>query len=305
MIKTTETSIKDGFILVNKEAGVSSFDLIRDLRKKIGKAKYGHTGTLDMQTSGLVVIAVGIATKFIPILSENKTKEYIARAKLGIKTETGDVFGKTIKKEVPNKKLQTELEYQELDQLLKTFLGTSEQLPPIYSNKKVAGKRLYEYALADEHVEIKSQTIEITEIELLEINNEEEFTFRVVVSKGTYIRSLIEDIAEKMGTIGTMSNLIRSKTDGFTLEEAKSIHSITTSDIHSLGKYLKKHYQTIEVYDKIKILVNNGAILTAQADVKYPVLYQDQVSRKLLAIYDKVADNKIKPIIFLKELDEN
>lgn len=189
----------NGLEIVDKPIKKTSFDIVREIRKKYNIKQVGHIGTLDPMATGVLVILVGGATKLSDYLMEHD-KEYIATVYLGKKKDTGDSEGDTIeRKDVPK-----DISVEKIKEVLQSFLGKSKQIPPMYSAIKVDGKKLYNLARQGIEVKRKERDIEITEIELLEAldkNNINEITFRVVCSKGTYIRVLCEDIAEKLGTV--------------------------------------------------------------------------------------------------------
>ena len=197
----------DGILLVNKEKGWTSNDVVQKI-KKIVKIKVGHTGTLDPLATGVLPLLIGKGTSLSKYLI-NHDKIYIATIKLGKKTETGDSEGKVIEeKEIPTKVLTKEY----VENVLSQFVGKQSQIPPMYSAIKVNGKKLYEYARSGKKIEVKAREIEIYAIDLIEVSNKNnEITFRVHCSKGTYIRSLCEDIAEKLNTVGFMKELTRIK----------------------------------------------------------------------------------------------
>ena len=197
----------DGILLVNKEKGWTSNDVVQKI-KKIVKNKVGHTGTLDPLATGVLPLLIGKGTSLSKYLI-NHDKIYIATIKLGKKTETGDSEGKIIEeKENPTKVLTKEY----VENVLSQFVGKQSQIPPMYSAIKVNGKKLYEYARSGKKIEVKAREIEIYAIDLIEVSNKNnEITFRVHCSKGTYIRSLCEDIAEKLNTVGFMKELTRIK----------------------------------------------------------------------------------------------
>jgi tRNA pseudouridine55 synthase len=283
----------NGFYLVDKEKNMTSYDVVHQMKKKLNMKKIGHTGTLDPDTEGLLVIAVGRATKFIPIVSDDKVKRYRATVKLGIDTDTQDISGVVLEEaSVP---VITE---EKLNDCLAKFLGVQSQFPPIYSAKKVDGMRLYEYARNDLEVEIKAQTIEVFDIKLVEQINNEEFVFECSVSKGTYVRSLIVDIAKELGTLGTMSDLVRFETDGFSLSDAKKLDDLDVDDILDLETYILNKYQTMKVYGKIAVMIKNGAQLRVRDNFVYPIAYIDEETNKVIGIYDVVGDTT-KPIFMM------
>lgn len=210
----------DGIILVNKEKDFTSHDVV-SIVKKITESKVGHTGTLDPNATGVLPLLIGNATKISKYLI-NHDKEYEAVIQLGKKTTTADIEGEVIEeKEVPEKI------YIECENMLKSFIGKQKQTPPAYSAIKVNGKKLYSYAREGIKIEIEPRNIEIYNIELMNINKEEkQISFRVSCSKGTYIRSLCEDIADKLGTVGYMKDLKRTKVGDFEIKEAITIDEL-------------------------------------------------------------------------------
>lgn len=186
----------NGVLIINKPKGYTSHDIVNVVRKKLNTKKVGHTGTLDPDATGVLPILIGTATKISKYLIEHK-KTYIATVKLGYKTDTGDASGKVIKEDKHFQKIDK----KDIENALNTFLGKREQVPPMYSAIKVNGKKLYEYAREGKKIEVKPREIEIYDICLEEYNNNDEISFKVNCSKGTYIRTLCESIAEKLGTI--------------------------------------------------------------------------------------------------------
>lgn len=186
----------NGVLIINKPKGYTSHDIVNVVRKKLNIKKVGHTGTLDPDATGVLPILIGTATKISKYLIEHK-KTYIAAVKLGYKTDTADASGKVIKEDKHFQKIDK----KNIENALNTFLGKREQVPPMYSAIKVNGKKLYEYAREGKKVEVKPREIEIYDICLEEYNNNDEISFKVNCSKGTYIRTLCESFAEKLGTI--------------------------------------------------------------------------------------------------------
>lgn len=215
----------NGVLIIDKPIGVTSFDIIRDIRKEYGTKKVGHTGTLDPMATGVLPILIGDATKLSDYLMDHD-KEYIAVLKLGEKRDTGDSEGNIIEtSKIPN------LTTQEIENTLKGFIGKISQIPPMYSAIKVNGKKLYELAREGKEIERKPRSVEIYSIELLEVEKNTEniidkIKFKVNCSKGTYIRTLCEDIAEKLGTVGYMKELRRTRVGKFTLEDINKCVSL-------------------------------------------------------------------------------
>lgn len=183
----------NGVIIVNKPKNFTSQDVVSKVKKVLNEKKAGHTGTLDPMATGVLPILVGNATKLSKYLIEHN-KTYVAKIKLGQKTDTGDVEGTVIEE-----KPVTDISLDKVEKVLNSFIGKQKQIPPIYSAIKINGKKLYEYARNGENVEIPEREIEIYSIKLLQLN--EEIEFEVSCSKGTYIRTLCEDIAKALGTV--------------------------------------------------------------------------------------------------------
>ena len=216
---------------VYKESNMTSRDVCNIIGKHFKTKKVGHTGTLDPLARGLLIVCTDKDTKLVDILTAKK-KEYIATIKLGIKTDTLDITGNIIERSNYN------FTKEELLMVLNSFLGKSKQQVPIYSAIKIKGKKLYEYARNNIEVELPVRDIEIYNIELLEYKDDL-ITFKVEVSKGTYIRSLIADICSKLGTVGVMQSLLRTKQGDFKVEDANKIEDILND------KYTVISYDTV------------------------------------------------------------
>lgn len=210
----------NGILLINKPKEYTSHDVVA-IVKKISKEKVGHTGTLDPNATGVLPLLIGKATQISKYLI-NHDKTYIATVKLGIKTDTADSEGKVIEeKEILN------LNKESVQKIFNDMTGKQKQIPPMYSAIKVKGKKLYEYARNGEKIKITPRNIEIYDMKLLEINNEElEITFEISCSKGTYIRTVSEDIAERLNTVGYMKELQRIKVGEFNINQAINIKDI-------------------------------------------------------------------------------
>ena len=217
----------DGILIVNKTKGCTSHDIVYQV-KKIVNEKVGHTGTLDPMATGVLPLLIGKGTLCSKYLI-NHDKVYKVQLTLGVKTDTADSEGSIIEeKKVPQEAFQK----KRIEEVLETFLGKQEQIPPMYSAIKVKGKKLYEYARKGQAVEVQPRLIEIYKIKLLKINRKEkQIEFQVACSKGTYIRSLCEDIAEKIGTVGYMSKLNRVQVGNFSIEQAISIEQLEEGEI--------------------------------------------------------------------------
>lgn len=211
----------NGIIIVNKEQNFTSHDVVAVMRKILGTKKVGHTGTLDPQATGVLPICVGKGTKVSDMLTCSD-KEYIARVRLGITTDTEDIWGEVL--------TETDCSHITEDMVkdaAKKFVGEISQTPPMYSAVKVGGKKLYEYARSGIEIERKSRTVTIHGIEITDFKNGE-FSMRVFCSKGTYIRTLCADIGNSLGVGATMTALVRTKSAMFNLDSAKTLDEIRT-----------------------------------------------------------------------------
>ncbi len=237
----------NGIIIINKPKGYTSHDIVYKI-KKLSNEKVGHTGTLDPMAQGVLPILIGKATQCSKYLI-NHDKTYKVELELGKQTDTADIEGKIIKEEAVTKEI---LEEKNVEKTLKSMLGKQNQIPPIYSAIKVNGKKLYEYARKGQvPEEIKAREIEIYEIDLNRIDEDKNIIeFTVKCSKGTYIRSLCEDIAKKLGTIGYMKNLIRITAGEFTIENSIEIEELESSE--NPQKILEKNLISIEEFFKEK-----------------------------------------------------
>lgn len=251
----------NGILLINKPKEYTSHDVVA-IVKKISKEKVGHTGTLDPNATGVLPLLIGKATQISKYLI-NHDKTYIATVKLGIKTDTADSEGKVIEeKEILN------LNKESVQKIFNDMTGKQKQIPPMYSAIKVKGKKLYEYARNGEKIKITPRNIEIYDMKLLEINNEElEITFEISCSKGTYIRTVSEDIAERLNTVGYMKELQRIKVGEFNINQAINIKDIKNNIslleemIISIENFLVTNGK-IELSDKELHLFLNGVKLT-------------------------------------------
>ena len=279
----------NGFILVNKEKNLTSRDVVNKVSKIIGIKKIGHTGTLDPIATGVLVLCVGKYTKLVDLVTSYE-KEYYASAILGIETDTLDITGEILKDE------EIIVSLPHLTDILNSFVGVYEQVVPVYSAVKINGKKLYEYARENIDVELPKRKVEIKKIKLdkYEIKDKHiHFSFYVTVSKGTYIRSLIRDIAKKLNTVGVMSDLIRLKQGNFRLDECytlneiennnyklKKIDDILNFDIkninNSIYKKIMNGCKILDIYNKEYIMfsLNNKVIAIYKKDGKYLVPFK-------------------------------
>jgi len=216
-----------GFILVNKPAGITSHDVVDKLRKITKIKKIGHAGTLDPFATGLLILGIGREFTKKLVIFQRQDKEYIAKLRLGAESDTFDREGKIIER-----KIEKIPEKQEVEEVLKNFLGEIEQIPPIFSAKKIKGKKLYELARKGIKLQPKPQRVTIYEISILEYN----FPFlkiKVKCSSGTYIRSLASDIGKKLGCGAYVEELTRTKIGSFSLDDAVELLKLNNQNWRS------------------------------------------------------------------------
>lgn len=285
----------DGILVVNKPSGMTSRDIVNQANKIFATKKIGHTGTLDPLASGILVLGIGNGTKIIDLLT-NQEKEYIAEAVIGVLTDTLDITGNILRKE--KKQIPT----KQIEETLHSFLGEYDQEVPLYSAIHVQGKRLYEYARNQEtqNLILPKRRVNILAIKLLEEphfdqEGQEHFKFSVKVSKGTYIRSLIRDIGLKLGTDCTMTNLIRTKQGGFTLEQAVILSLDTPKPKLLKIEEVLDEYDRIVVEDDMREKILNGCLLDKMYQTKYGLFFDR--NNQLLAIYQDYSKikGKVKP----------
>ena len=251
----------NGVIVVNKHKGCTSRDIVNDLIHIFHTKKIGHTGTLDPIATGVLVITIGTYTKLGNDLT-SLYKEYIAEAELGYETDTLDNTGNITNRS--NIKVSEE----EIKNVILSYQKKYDQEVPLYSSIKINGKKLYEYARCNEVVKLPKREVDIKEIEVLSINNNK-IKFRCLVSKGTYIRSLIRDIGSSLNTYATMTSLIRTKQGKFSLEEASTINDIRSNNYHLLKIEDLLDVEIINCDYDLYHKVNNGVKLSKEYDKEY------------------------------------
>lgn len=236
----------NGIIVLNKEQNWTSHDCVAVMRGLVSIKKIGHTGTLDPMATGVLPICIGQATRVMEYL-ELDTKKYRCTMTLGIDTDTQDIWGKVLEEQD-----YSHVSLNKVEEVLKSFVGIIDQIPPKYSALKVNGRKLYEYARAGEEVEIKSRKITIKNIELLSFNGTE-ISFDVECSKGTYIRTLCRDIAFKLGTVGTMSSLERTESGIFSINDSYKIEELKEMSRDEILRLLKPIDYPLVHFGKIEL----------------------------------------------------
>ncbi len=249
----------DGILVINKEKNYTSRDVVNIISKKFHTKKVGHTGTLDPLATGALVLCLGNHLKISELLTAEQ-KEYIATLILGIETDTLDITGNILQEDT-NKNYSQE----QIETVLKSFLGTYSQEVPKYSAVKVNGRKLYEYARKNIDIDLPKREVTIYNIELLNsphlVNNHLEFTIKCQVSKGTYIRSLIRDIGKKLGTVATMKELQRTKQGTITLDKSYTLEDIDKDNYKLLNMKDVLALPTISISKELEPKIKNGCIL--------------------------------------------
>ena len=281
----------NGILIVNKPKNYTSRDIVNIISKKLNTKKVGHTGTLDPIAEGVLVVPIGRALKISELLTSEK-KEYIAKVILGYETDMLDITGKEIKRNIPN------VDKDKLIEVLNSFIGKYNQEVPMYSAVKINGRKLYEYARSNIPITPPSKIVEIYSISLLEgpmyKDDTVEFTMKCEVSKGTYIRSLIRDIAYKLSTYGTMKELIRTKQGSFLLEDAFTLEDIQKDNYKLLSiKEALPNIKITKIDDKTLKQVKNGMVLDKFFEEEISLLV-DKDGREI-AIYKDIENGKVKP----------
>jgi len=267
----------EGIIVVNKTKGITSFDVIRKLKKILKTKKIGHTGTLDPLATGVMLVCVGKATKLASDL-EAKNKIYIADFDIGYATDTYDVEGKKIAENI------IEVSKENLEQSIKKFIGNIKQVPPMYSAIKIDGNKLYHLARKGIEVERPKRDVTIEYINLLDFKNNKA-KIETEVSKGCYIRSLIYDIGQNLGTYATMTALQRKQVGEYSLENSYNLEQIEEMTLNNNFKFLKT-VEEIFSYDKYNlqtekefILYKNGNTVKIKENLeskRYRIYFQDK-----------------------------
>ena len=239
-----------GIINIDKPQNYTSFDCVAILRRAAGTKKIGHTGTLDPMATGVLACCIGPATRILEYL-EDDTKEYCGTLRLGIETDTCDIWGNVTALQ------DVQVEESAVREAFAAFEGSIEQTPPQYAAIKVDGRKLYEYAREGRHIEVPARPVTIHALEILDIRGDE-VDFQVVCSKGTYVRSLCRDIGRKLGTVGTMAALRRMRTGMCGIEDSLPIEAVKEMDAAALEKYLIPMEKALGGYPRVDLNRRQG-----------------------------------------------
>jgi tRNA pseudouridine55 synthase len=283
----------DGFIIVNKPKDMTSHAVCNKIRSIMHTKKVGHSGTLDPLATGVLVVAVGKATKLINYL-ENQDKTYVAEALFGIQTDSYDILGNVLNKDDLSNPTESEIDIQ-----LEILKGSETQIPPIYSAIKVNGKKLYDYAKNGEMVEILPRKIKIHSLKRVSNIIDKKVSIEVSANKGFYVRSLINDLGISLNTYAVMSNLIRTKAGKYDISISQTLEEIKENGpiIHSIEDTFS-HLKRIDVNDYMAKLVLNGVILD-ERQFSLNEMFKIYHNDKLIAIYEPFDDKKYKLVIKL------
>lgn len=275
----------DGILLINKEPNMTSRDVVNKVCHLFNTKKVGHTGTLDPMATGVLVLAINKGLKIVNEITA-LDKEYEAEITLGIDTDTLDITGKTISTKEVN------VTNEDIDKVLKTFIGDYDMEVPKYSAIKVNGKKLYEYARNNEDVKVPIHKVKVYELERTSDIKDNKFTIKCKVSKGTYIRSLVRDISKELGTVGVMSKLNRTKQGKFDIKNCYTLKDIENGNYKLLDIKDVLDLPVVEVPDSIYNKVINGNKIDANFNYDKFIFQKDN---KLIAIYEKEND-LLKPL---------
>ena len=281
----------NGVLVVDKPKGLTSRDVVNIICKKFNTKKVGHTGTLDPIAEGVLIIPIGRALKISELLTSER-KEYIARVILGYETDMLDITGTETNRNIPT------CTKEEIIKVLNSFIGKYNQKVPMYSAVKVGGRKLYEYARQKIEVTPPSKEVEIYSLELISdiinIKQTIEFTIKCEVSKGTYIRSLIRDIAYKLNTYGTMKELIRTKQGKFSIDNSYSLKQIENNEYKLLTiKEALPNIKVTKIDDELLKKVKNGMVLDSFFEEEMSLLIDNNNNE--IAIYKQDGTGKVKP----------
>ncbi len=252
----------DGIVNVNKPLGMTSHDVVSRLRRILNMKKIGHTGTLDPDAEGVLPMCIGKGTKLAEELTA-KEKQYLAELTLGIVTDTQDISGEVLKT------FEINVTPNEIESAIMSFVGDIEQIPPMYSAIKVNGRKLYELAREGKTIEMPPRRVNIQSIEILEIDEKNhKVRFLVDCSKGTYIRTLCNDIGEKLGCGGAMSALKRTKSGNFRIEDAYTIEQIEEMSSREDFSFITGIDEVLSHYEKVVLAEKNSRRLCNGIEIK-------------------------------------
>ena len=280
----------NGILVIDKDKGMTSADVVYHLRKALHIKKIGHAGTLDPDVTGVLPIAIGQATKLIELMHE-ENKKYVGQGIFGFATDSYDISGK----KTEFKKITSKIKYHQIQKAMQEFVGSIEQVPPIYSAVRVNGKHLYEYARAGIKVERPKRRVEVFSYYLTnepvfdKENGQEVFDFKIECSKGTYVRSLINDLGTNLGVPAVMKNLRRTSSSGFDIDQAVKLNEISENPdmVNELLQPIDSfftNYAHEDIDTDLWAKVINGATISLKTNAKKVAL---RYNNRVKAIYQK------------------
>lgn len=268
--------IMNAVILVNKDKGKTSRDIVNNLTKVFNTKRIGHTGTLDPIAQGVLVICINKYTKLVNSLM-SLDKQYIGTITLGVKTDTFDITGKVLEQK------DVSVSKEDIEKVFSSLIGKYEQVVPIYSAKKVNGKKLYEYARNGEEVKLPTNEVDIYNLELISYEKNK-IVFKCNCSKGTYIRSLIQTICDKLNVIGTMSDLVRTKQGNFDISDSYTVEDIENGNYKALSVKDLFGYKTYNLTEEEFNKIKNGSHIKIDSNEDKMLLYYNNEE---VAIYKR------------------
>jgi tRNA pseudouridine55 synthase len=281
----------NGFLLVNKPIGMTSHDVVYYLKKKFNIKKIGHTGTLDPFASGLLILCVGKATKLADLF-QNKDKTYEGTIIFNHHYDTYDHTGTILESKIKK------IDESNLEKQIHQMIGSYDQLPPMYAAIKVQGKKLYELARQGITIKRDKRAVKIYDFKMLSPLVDNKFDFHIEVSKGTYIRSVVVDLAQKLDTFGALSRLIRTSIGSYSLKDAHDLENIEIHDLITLETYFA-NYPKLTLNDYMIKLVKNGIYLDErQTTMDCDFVVYDQEDQ-MIAFYQRIEKNKYKPALII------
>ena len=285
----------DGFLLIDKPKGITSQTVCNIVKKKLNINKCGHNGTLDPNTTGIMLIAINQATKCLKLLNEHD-KEYIATIIFGLDSNTLDM---DTKEEI--KSIDMEVNIEDIKLALDKLKDEEYQLPPLTSAIKIDGKKLYEYQRSNIDVDIKPRHVKLYDYEIVsplrDFNGHKEIDVRVKVSKGYYVRALARDLGKKLGGCAILHELKRTMIGEYSLDNAIELDDIDESKVIPITKFLD--YPKVPVLDYMRRLVLNGITLDERQTKQKGVFYVTN-NYDIIALYEEISENKYKPILIFK-----
>ena len=285
----------DGFFIIDKPKGITSQGVVAKIKKQFQLKRCGHTGTLDPDATGVLVVACGTATKLIRFLEEKK-KKYFTTVVFGYDSNTLDIYGQIAQD------IDMNFTIEELNQALEVLKKQTEQLPPMVSAIKVNGKKLYEYERKNQKVEVKKRPVAIYDLvkksPLRHVENHLEIDIEITCSKGFYVRSFARDLGELLGGCAILKELRRLQSGDFLIENAVLLEDLDKKHLLSIEDIFD--YEVLEVNSFVANLARNGVVLD-ERQIKTTEPFYIQYNRDIIAIYEPVGEFQYKPVVICKE----